>query len=98
MIITVSITPVFAQDSESITVSLNKETYTQGDTIVVFGQVKKMITGLPDTSMQIYHSGNLVFVAQPQLANDGTYAESIFASGKLWETNGTYLVLSLIHI
>ena len=92
MIITFSITPVFAQDSESITVNLNKETYTQGDTIVVFGQVKKMITGLPDISMQIYHSGNLVFVAQPQLANDGTYAESIFASGKLWETNGTYLV------
>ena len=92
MIITFSITPVFAQDSESITVSLNKETYTQGDTIVVFGQVKKVISGLPDISMQIYHGGNLVFVAQPQLANDGTYAESIFASGKLWETNGTYLV------
>ena len=92
MIITVSIIPVFAQDSESITVSLNKETYTQGDTIVVFGEVKKMITGLPGISMQIYHGGNLIFVAQPQLANDGTYAESIFASGKLWETNGTYLV------
>ena len=92
MIITVSIIPVFAQDSESITVSLNKETYTQGDTIVVFGEVKKMIGGLPNISMQIYNGGNLVFVAQPQLANDGTYAESIFASGKLWETNGTYLV------
>ena len=92
MIITFSITPVFAQDSESITVSLNKETYTQGDTIVVFGQVKKMIDGLPDISMQIYHDGNLVFVAQPKLAGDGTYAESIFASGNLWQTNGTYLV------
>ena len=92
MIITVSIIPVFAQDSESITVSLNKETYTQGDSIVVFGQVKKMMNGLPSISMQIYHAGNLVYVAQPQLANDGTYAESIFASGKLWQTNGTYLV------
>ena len=92
MIITVSIIPVFAQDSESITIDTNKETYTQGDTIVVFGEVKKMIGGLPNISMQIYNGGNLVFVAQPQLANDGTYAESIFASGKLWETNGTYLV------
>ena len=92
MIITVCVTPVFAQDSESITVSLNKETYTQGDSIVVFGEVKKMIDGLPHISMQIYHAGNLVYVAQPQLANDGTYAESIFASGKLWQTNGTYLV------
>ena len=92
MIITISIIPVFAQDSESITVSLNKETYTQGDTIVVFGEVKKMMVGLPSISMQIYHAGNLVYVAQPQLANDGTYAESIFASGKLWQTNGTYLV------
>ena len=46
MIITVSITPVFAQDSESITIDTNKETYTQGDTIVVFGEVKKMIGGL----------------------------------------------------
>jgi len=92
MIITISIIPVFAQDSESITVSLNKETYTQGDTIVVFGEVKKMISGLPSITIQIYHSGNLVDVAQPQLANDGTYAESIFASGKLWKTNGTYLV------
>jgi predicted secreted protein with PEFG-CTERM motif len=42
--------------------------------------------------MQIYHNGNLVFVAQPQLANDGTYAESIFASGDQWKKNGTYLV------
>ena len=92
MIITVSIIPVFAQSSESITIDTNKETYTQGDTIVVFGQVKKMMVGLPDISMQIYHAGNLVFVAQPQLANDGTYAESISASGKLWATNGTYLV------
>ena len=58
MIITVSIIPVFAQDSESITVSLNKETYTQGDTIVVFGEVKKMIGGLPNISMQIYNGGN----------------------------------------
>ena len=92
MIITVSIIPVFAQNSESITIDINKETYTQGDTIVVFGQINKMISGLPDISIQIYHAGNLVFVAQPKLANDGTFAESILASGKLWETNGTYLV------
>ena len=92
MIITVSITPVFAQDSESITIDTNKETYTQGDTIVVFGEVKKIIGGLSSITMQIYNAGNLVFVAQPQLANDGTYAESIFASGKLWQTNGSYLV------
>jgi len=92
MIITVSIIPVFAQNSESMTININKETYTQGDTIVVFGQVNKMINGLPDISIQIYNAGNLVFVAQPKLAVDGTYAESIFASGKLWKTNGTYLV------
>jgi len=92
LIITVCIIPAFAQNSETITVELNKEKYTQGDTIVVFGQVKKMIGGLPDISMQIYHDGNLVFVAQPKLATDGTYAESILASGNLWQTNGTYLV------
>ena len=90
MIITVSIIPVFAQDSESITVSLNKETYTQGDTIVVFGEVKKMMSELPIITIQVYHTGNLVFVAQPQLANDGTYAKSIPTSN--WQTNGTYLV------
>ena len=90
MIITVSIIPVFAQDSESITVSLNKETYTQGDTIVVFGEVKKMMSGLPIITIQVYNAGNLVFVAQPQLANDGTYAKSIPTSN--WQTNGTYLV------
>jgi len=92
LIITVCIIPAFAQTSETITVELNKEKYTQGDTIVVFGQVKKMIGGLSDISMQIYHDGNLVFVAQPKLATDGTYAESILASGNLWQTNGTYLV------
>jgi len=92
MIISVSIIPVFAEESESITVDINKGTYIQGDTIIVFGEVKKMIVGLPDISMQIYHDGNLVFVAQPKLATDGTYAESIFASGKLWQKNGTYLV------
>jgi predicted secreted protein with PEFG-CTERM motif len=92
MVITVSIIPVFAEESELMTININKETYTQGDTIVVFGQVKKIISGMNDITIQIYHAGNLVFVAQPQLANDGTYAESIFASGKLWETNGTYLV------
>ena len=92
LIITVCIIPAFAQTSETITVELNKEKYTQGDTIVVFGQVKKMIGGLSEISMQIYHDGNLVFVAQPKLATDGTYAESILASGNLWQTNGTYLV------
>ena len=62
MIITVSIIPVFAQDSETITIDTNKETYTQGDTIVVFGEVKKMIGGLPNISMQIYNGGNLSLI------------------------------------
>ena len=53
MIITVSIIPVFAQDSETITIDTNKETYTQGDTIVVFGEVKKMIGGLSGVTMQL---------------------------------------------
>ena len=92
MIITVSIIPVFAEESESITVSLNKETYTQGDSIVVFGQVKKMIGGLDDITIQIFRDGTLLGIAQPKLANDGTYAESIFMSGDQWKKNGMYLV------
>ena len=86
-----SIIPVFAQTSTLLTISSTKSIYTEGETIVISGEVSTVIGQTPVT-IQLFHKGNLVEVAQLQVANDGTFTKTILAQGPLWKNNGEYTV------
>ncbi len=80
-----------AQTDQLITVQTDDNSYDEGDTIVVSGQVSTVIAGTPVT-LQLFNAGKLVQVAQMQVAQDGSYSQTIIAEGKYWASEGVYLV------
>jgi len=43
-------------------------------------------------TIQIYHDTNLITIAQPNVAKDGTFAANFYATGTKWNEDGTYTV------
>lgn len=86
----VAMTPSYAQ--ESLTVMTDKDSYSDGDMVVVTGQVGQIIRGYPVAMEVLAPNGNRVGVDQIQVAGDGSYSTSIAAGGGLWKSAGEYTV------
>ena len=71
---------------------ISQNTYEEGDTIVVSGNVTSIITDTP-VLLRIIYEGNFVEIAQVHVAQDGNYAHTINAEGKQWQKNGKYIVI-----
>ena len=89
--------PAFAQqenpfDTVPITVTTDKESYADGETIVISGESKDFISGVQVSVVVINPIGNVVTVQQLDLETDKTYSTSITAGGGLWKAAGTYTV------
>ena len=80
-----------AEAAETISVSTNSNIYYNGDYIVIFGSVSTIFEGMPIT-VQIYYESNLIGIAQPEVAKDGTFVASFYATGSKWQDEGTYVV------
>ena len=80
---------VFAQES-LVNVQVGNN-YTEGDTIVVSGNVNVIFIGTP-VIIQILHEGAIIDVSQIDVAQDGTYTEIFLAEGPYWKAAGTYVV------
>ena len=91
IIMTIGLTPSFAFAEESYSISTNLDTYTAGETVIVFGKIVNITQDLPLT-IQIYHNDNLIDVAQISVAQDGTFAQTFNTLGHLWSSDGTYIV------
>lgn len=81
----------FAQTEELISVETAKNSYEEGETIVISGQVTTVILDTPVT-LQIFHGNTLVEIAQLIVAQDGKYTHTILAQGPLWQKDGMYTV------
>ena len=91
LILAIGITIHTAEAVESITVETSNDVYYSGDFVVVFGKVQTIFENTPIT-IQILNQGNIVGIAQIEVAQDGTYVTSFNASGPLWVNDGTYQV------
>ena len=80
-----------AEAEESLSISTSNDVYYDGDYIVIFGSVKTIFENMPIT-IQIYYDTNLITIAQPDVAKDGTFAASFYATGTIWNEDGTYTV------
>jgi predicted secreted protein with PEFG-CTERM motif len=85
-------TPAFAQSVDPITVTTDKDTYGDGETIVISGQVKERLSGYPVSLQVISANGNLVTVKQLDVSEDKTFGTEIAAGGPLWSSQGTYTI------
>ncbi|MFB5629408.1 MAG: PEFG-CTERM sorting domain-containing protein [Nitrosarchaeum sp.] len=82
--------PAFAESL--ISIETNSKSYKEGDTIVISGKVKTVITGTPVT-MQIFAEDNkFVELAQITVAEDGSYSYTVRAEGPLWTKAGDYTI------
>ena len=84
--------PAFAQIVDPITVTTDKDTYDDGETITITGQVSQRLSGYPVTLQVIASNGNLVTVKQLDVSEDNTYGTDIAAGGALWRSQGTYTI------
>ena len=69
-----------AEAVDSISLSTNTDIYYNGDHVVVFGSVNTVFEDIPIT-IQIYHESNLIGIAQPNVAKDGTFVASFLCYG-----------------
>ena len=91
LILAIGITIHTAEAAESITVETSNDVYYSGDFVVIFGKVQTIFENTPIT-IQILNQGNIIGIAQIQVAQDGTFVKSFNASGPLWVNDGTYQV------
>jgi predicted secreted protein with PEFG-CTERM motif len=87
--------PAFAQsplDTVPITVTTDKESYADGETIIIFGETRDYISNTQVTITIINPIGNRVALDQVEVGTDKTYSTEITAGGSLWKAAGTYTV------
>ena len=77
--------------SQLIFVDTSQNAYEEGERIVVSGNVTSIIAATPVT-LQIFQEGNLIDIAQVDVAQDGNYAHTFIAEGPLWQKDGKYIV------
>jgi predicted secreted protein with PEFG-CTERM motif len=90
ILVLIPVGTVFASES-LISVETNNTTYDEGDTIVVSGKIKTMIGETPVT-LQLFHDGNMIQIAQIIVSKDGNYSYTILAEGTMWQIQGEYIV------
>jgi len=86
----ISIGTAFAEGS-LISVQTNDNNYSEGDTILISGNVVTII-GNTQISMQLFQGGNLIEIAQIKISQDGNYSHTVSAQGPLWKNQGSYMV------
>jgi len=77
--------------SSLVSVQTNDDNYDEGDTIVISGNIETII-GDTQVTLQLFRAGNMVEIAQIKVSADGNYSHTILAEGKLWKTQGEYVV------
>jgi len=77
-----------------IFVETSQNAYEEGETVVVSGNVTSIIEGA-EVSITIFQEGNLVDIAQVEVAQDGKYTSTFKALGPLWTKDGTYIIRAL---
>jgi len=88
--------PAFGQIVEPIAVTTDKESYVNGETIVISGEVRDLLSGNQIT-LQVFEPkfGNRVALSQIGVAPDKTFSTEVTAGGILWKDSGTYRIFVL---
>ena len=91
LIASIGITPAFAQIG-AIEVTTDKASYGNGETVIISGQVRELLSGTPVSLQLISANGNLVTIQQLEVGADRTFSTEVTAGGPLWKSTGTYTI------
>jgi len=87
----ISTATAFAQESIISQFQTDDNNYDEGDTVVISGIVNTIIGKTP-IIIQIIYETTYVHLAQIEVAQDGTFTETVIAEGALWKKAGEYIV------
>jgi len=90
LIASIGIAPAFGQSS--IVVTTDKPSYSEGDVILVTGEVSRLLGGYALAVTVIAPNGNLVSIDQLTVGADKKFSTSVAAGGALMKIEGTYTV------
>lgn len=84
----------FAQEP-LISIQTDDNNYDEGDTIVISGTVNTRIGDTP-VLLQIFlnEDNSLIDIAQIEVAQDGSFSDTILAEGKVWNRSGEYTIIA----
>jgi predicted secreted protein with PEFG-CTERM motif len=83
--------PIFGQIAEPIMVTTDKASYSSGETIVISGEVKELLSGYPVSVTVISPNNNIVAIAQVEVGADRTFSTEVTAGGTM-KVDGTYTI------
>jgi predicted secreted protein with PEFG-CTERM motif len=90
LIASIGIAPAFGQIQNSIVVTTDKSSYSEGDVIIVTGEVRELYSGTP-VSLIVKNDNAIVALAQLTVGADKKFSTEITAGGTM-RTAGTYTV------
>ena len=90
LIASIGMAPAFGQIQNSIVVTTDKTSYSEGDVILVTGEVRELYSGTP-VSLIVKNDNAIVALAQLTVGADKKFSTEITAGGTM-RTAGTYTV------
>ena len=96
LVLSIGVSPTFAQIEEAIVVTTEQSSYQEGDKIVILGEVREILSGYQVT-IQVFEPnfGNRVYINQVSVEVDRTFSDQITAGGPLWASSGSYKIMVL---
>jgi predicted secreted protein with PEFG-CTERM motif len=91
LIASIGMMPAFGQMSDLIVVTTDKASYSEGEIILVTGEVQSLY-GVPVSIIVKAPNGNLVSIAQIDVGADKKFSTEITAGGALMKVEGTYTI------
>ncbi len=92
LIASIGMAPAFGQIQSSIVVTTDKSSYSEGEIILVTGEVKDLYSGTPVSVIVKAPNNNLVFIGQVTVGADKKFSTEVIAGGGLMKTEGSYTV------
>ncbi len=92
MIVSIGMAPAFGQIVEPIVVTTDKTSYSEGETIIVTGEVSEILFGYAISLLVIAPNGNVVVIDQLMVGSDKKYSTELTAGGSLMKASGEYTV------
>jgi len=91
LITSVGVFPIFAENG-IIDFSTDKLIYSDGDVMIISGEIKNMVPGDQLSILIQSPNGNLVALDQLTISSDNQFSTEIKLGGKLMKTEGTYTI------
>jgi predicted secreted protein with PEFG-CTERM motif len=92
LITSVGVSPAFGEN-ESVTVTTDKLSYSESETISISGEIEYLALGNEITLRIESPNGNIVYLAQMTVGSDKQFSTEITPGGSYWKIPGTYTIL-----